>query len=571
MTDSNLPTRDALLPGDAKHRLATKGSTPVDSVSVGRESSKIREFEREVNELCRRLGEPPRYACELDPEAISAPDELAIVPSRKNGVSPQPALGIEMSSQRPARLPDHTSKTRRLWVNLADVALRESEAFNRSIIESSPDCIKVLDLDGNLLSMLRGQNLLGIEDIRPYLNTRWSELWNGDDRVAARAAVDVAVAGGQGRFVGFFRTVAGDPKWWDVSIAPILDPNDEPIRLLVVSRDVTQRRQAEMNLGFLASISQDLVHSACVADMMRAVGAKMAAHLELSLCAFVEIDEAADKVVIAHDWHRDDAAGLTGTHRLQDFLGAELIRTARAGLPIVVTDTAKDVRTDAATFAAMKVASFICVPLIRDGKWRFAGCLYRSIPSNWRDDEVTVAVEATARIGTRLERLRAEEDLRRSESRYRTLFESIDEGFCILEKTAIPRSGPIDFRVVEANPAFEMQSGVSDVVGRNLRQKFPGASESWYVTFESVLQTGEPIRFEHELSANGRVLEAYIFRVEHHTADRLAVVFKDITERKLTEESLRQRTGQFHFHSPQWGAFRLSLTVLVHYRSITSI
>ena len=545
MTDSSLPTRDTLLPGDAKPRLATKGSAAVDQVAVGRELSKIREFEREVNELCRRLGEPPRYVHEIDPNAISVPVDVATGPSRKSAVSPQSALGNETSIQRPTRLPDHTSKTQSLWANLADVSLRESEAFNRSIIESSPDCIKVLDLDGNLLSMLRGQSLLGIEDIRPYLNTRWIDFWKGDDHVAARAATDAAVAGGEGRFVGFYRTVAGDPKWWDVSIAPILDPNDQPIRLLVVSRDVTQRRQAEMNLGFLASISQDLVHSACVADMMRAVGAKMAAHLELSLCAFVEVNEAADEVVIAHDWHRDDVPGLIGTHRLHDFVGAEFIRTARAGHPIVVTDTANDVRTDAATFAAMKIASFICVPLIRDGQWRFAVCLYRSVPSTWRDDEVTVTIEATARIWTGLERLRAEEGLRRSESRYRTLFESIDEGFCILEKTVNPESGPVDFRVVEANPAFEMQSGVSDVVGRNLREKFPGASEIWYATFESVLQTGEPIRFEQELLPNGRVLEAYIFRVEHDTAHRLAVVFKDITERRLTEKSLRQRTGQF--------------------------
>ena len=52
-------------------------------------------------------------------------------------------------------------------------ALREREAFIGSILKSSPDCINVLDLEGNLLSMQSGQALLGIDDIQPLLNTSW--------------------------------------------------------------------------------------------------------------------------------------------------------------------------------------------------------------------------------------------------------------------------------------------------------------------------------------------------------------------------------------------------------------
>ena len=92
--------------------------------------------------------------------------------------------------------------------------LRRSEQFNRSIIDSSPDCIKVLDLEGNLLSMESGRELLGIEDITPYLNTSWLEFWTGDDRMAARRAVQEAAAGREGNFIGFFRTFRGDSKWW---------------------------------------------------------------------------------------------------------------------------------------------------------------------------------------------------------------------------------------------------------------------------------------------------------------------------------------------------------------------
>ena len=124
--------------------------------------------------------------------------------------------------------------------------LRASDEFMRSIIASSPDCIKVLDLEGHLLSMEAGQHLLGIQDITPYLNTSWLDLWvNQADRLAAGAAVAAAAAGGEGRFTGYFRPSHGGDKWWEVAITPILDGLNAPARLLAVSRDVTERRELE--------------------------------------------------------------------------------------------------------------------------------------------------------------------------------------------------------------------------------------------------------------------------------------------------------------------------------------
>ena len=433
-------------------------------------------------------------------------------------------------------------------------ALRESEAFNRSIIESSPDCVKILDLQGNLLSILTGQKLLGIEDIQPFLRKSWIDFWKDGDKQAARAVTNAAQAGGKGSFVGFFRTPLGDPKWWDVAVSPILDLNGKPVRLLAVSREVTQRRQAELNSEFLASVSRDLVHWASVDEMMQTVGAKIAAYLQLSLCAFVEINEAADQVLINHDWHREDVPSLVGIHRLADFVGDEFIQVARGGEVIVVRDAVADPYTDPEKFAALKIASFICVPLIRDGQWRFALCLYKDVAYDWRDDEIELARELTARIWTRLERLRAEAALRESEQRYRTLFESIDEGFCIIEKVeadADALSGearaPLDFRYIEANAAFEVQSGVRDVVGKTIRQVLPGITDDWLLTYDAVLRTGKSTRFERGFVDKGRVreLEVYTFRVKAKTQACVAAIFRDITVRKQAEKALLQLTAQF--------------------------
>jgi two-component system, chemotaxis family, CheB/CheR fusion protein len=133
-------------------------------------------------------------------------------------------------------------------------------------------------------------------------------------------------------------------------------------------------------------------------------------------------------------------------------------------------------------------------------------------------------------------RKQGEDALRASEGRYRTLFESIDEGFCIIEKVEDGTSGPLDFRYIVANPAFEMQTGVGGVVGKSIRQAFPGEPEEWFETYDAILKTGEPLRFERDLATQGRVLELYAFRLEDETPRRVAVIFKDITERKRGEE-----------------------------------
>jgi len=130
----------------------------------------------------------------------------------------------------------------------AEETLRESEEFNRRLIESSFDCIKTLDLEGHLLSMSTGgQHLLEIEDLCPLLNS-WIDFWEEQDRPRVAAAVAAARAGGVGHFQAYCPTAAGKPKWWDVVITPIRDVRGQVERLLSISRDITETRQAEETL-----------------------------------------------------------------------------------------------------------------------------------------------------------------------------------------------------------------------------------------------------------------------------------------------------------------------------------
>ena len=135
------------------------------------------------------------------------------------------------------------------------------------LIDGSRDCIKVLDLDGQLLSMnVGGMEALEVCDLPPLIGTSWIDFWSGTDRAAAAAAVEAARRGEFGHFVGFFATMqTHTPRWWDVVVSPIRDESGKPEKLLAVSRDVTELRRSENLLRVLNAERQALL------DVNRAV------------------------------------------------------------------------------------------------------------------------------------------------------------------------------------------------------------------------------------------------------------------------------------------------------------
>lgn len=131
----------------------------------------------------------------------------------------------------------------------AQEALRQSEAFNRQILESSEDCIKVLDLEASLLYMSPGgQKLLGANDTTSLIGYSWVKFWQEADQPAAQEALNKAKAGGVGTFQGYCPTLVGEPKYWDVQMTPIRGANGQIERLLCISRDISDRKQAQAAL-----------------------------------------------------------------------------------------------------------------------------------------------------------------------------------------------------------------------------------------------------------------------------------------------------------------------------------
>jgi PAS domain S-box-containing protein len=122
-----------------------------------------------------------------------------------------------------------------------------------------------------------------------------------------------------------------------------------------------------------------------------------------------------------------------------------------------------------------------------------------------------------------------------SEARYRGLFEAIDDGFCIIETKYDDRGRPVDYRFVEVNPAFANQTGLVDAEGRWMRDLAPAHEQHWFDRFGEVARTGQPVRFEEQGGALGRVFEGYAFRIGAPEHQRVAILFRDITARRASE------------------------------------
>jgi PAS domain S-box-containing protein len=133
------------------------------------------------------------------------------------------------------------------------------------------------------------------------------------------------------------------------------------------------------------------------------------------------------------------------------------------------------------------------------------------------------------------ERRRAEEGLRRSDEKYRSLIESIGDGFCIVEVIFDDRDVPVDYRFLETNPSFERQTGLTKALGKTARELALDHDGRSLEAYGRVLRTGQPERFENHATQLNRWYDVFAWRYGRPQDRQVAALFNDITARKKSE------------------------------------
>ncbi|HEX8615864.1 MAG TPA: ATP-binding protein [Telluria sp.] len=133
----------------------------------------------------------------------------------------------------------------------------------------------------------------------------------------------------------------------------------------------------------------------------------------------------------------------------------------------------------------------------------------------------------------------AEAQLGASEERYHALFNAIDTGVCIID-VLFEDDTAVDYRFIEINPAFVKHTGLSDAVGKTVREMVPGHDRHWFTMYGQVATTGVPVRFVDEARAMGRWFDVYATRVGGPGSRQVAVLFTDISERVAADAELRR-------------------------------
>lgn len=149
----------------------------------------------------------------------------------------------------------------------APQALDHEDGLEQALYVSSPDCIKILALDGSIQRVSPGGQL-ALELDRPDQldNLDWPSLWPGSERERVERAVADGRKGRRTQFLAFCPTTKNTPRWWDVVVTPMPGDGVAPGSLLVVSRDVTELVEAKEALvqanerkdEFLAILSHEL-------------------------------------------------------------------------------------------------------------------------------------------------------------------------------------------------------------------------------------------------------------------------------------------------------------------------
>jgi PAS domain S-box-containing protein len=382
--------------------------------------------------------------------------------------------------------------------------LRQSEELTRRILESSRDCIKVVDLAGRLIYMNDpGQSLMEIDDFSTVANSQWLEFWQDSERELAQAALSTALAGGVDRFDGYCATAKGTPKWWEVIVTPILAADGEVSQILSVSRDITERKIDQLNDRFLYELTQRLRHITDPEAIQWEAVKSFGEYLNVDRSLWYEVGEGRMAMVL-RDWDRDGVSSIVGEYPLDEFLSPTFQAAMYAGKPTAISDVTTDPLTAdySDNYQQVGIKAFANIPCLDDeGRWVMT--LHLNTAQNvriWREDEIQLMQTLVTQLWSFVAEARAMQALRAQEQQTRAAQAIIGQQLGEIE--SIYQMAPVglcfvdtDFRYVRINEQLAQINGLSvaEHIGKTFEEVLPELVDTIEPMYRQVMESGEPI------------------------------------------------------------------------------
>jgi PAS domain S-box-containing protein len=171
--------------------------------------------------------------------------------------------------------------------------------------------------------------------------------------------------------------------------------------------------------------------------------------------------------------------------------------------------------------------------------------VWTDVSTSLRRDEEGKPVYFMTSLLDITERIQSEEELRRSEARYRSLFENMLSGYAQCQMLFDENDEPSDFIYLNVNDAFEKLTGLKGVVGKKVSEVIPGVQESnpeLIETYGRVAKTGNPETFETDIPSLGIWFSISVYSPKQ---DYFVAVFDNITERKHADIALKQSEERY--------------------------
>jgi PAS domain S-box-containing protein len=206
---------------------------------------------------------------------------------------------------------------------------RIKDELNRQIIASSPDCTKVLDLEGHVLQMTaQGCRLVEVDDFEQVRGSDWATWWPEGGHAKAQEALEQAKATGSARFIAFGTTFKGTPKWWDTVVSPIADSEGRPVMMLAVSRDITepyeqQKQIRQLNTDLESRVQERTAELGTVNERLRQTLQEAQELYNRAPCGYHSVSSDGTYVLINQtelDWLGYSHDEVVGRMRFRDFV-----------------------------------------------------------------------------------------------------------------------------------------------------------------------------------------------------------------------------------------------------------